>query len=306
LTTRKKILITGGSGQVAGPVVEALATDHEVWCLGRFADHESERNLTTRGVRTVRWDMGKDSLDTLPDDFTHVLHSAVHRGNGTDFDATVEINCVAAARLMSHCRRAKAFLYISTGAVYARHAEREHLYAETDPLGGQALWLPTYPVGKMVAEGTVRALAITLGLPTTVARLNVAYGPRGHGGMPTLLFRRMLSGEAVAIPRQGQNLCNPIHTDDIVRQTPLLWDVASVPARVVNWGHDEVVGVTDMLTYMAEITRTKTNLEPSDFSRETIAFDNRLRERLIGRCEISWRAGIQRTLEVHFPGIVKG
>ncbi|WP_394821838.1 NAD-dependent epimerase/dehydratase family protein [Pendulispora albinea] len=303
--THKKILITGGSGQVAGPAVEALVGEHEVWCLGRFSDPEAERSLTTLGARTVKWDMGKDSLEGVPDDFTHVIHSAVHRGDGKDFQATVEINGGGAARLMTHCRKAKAFLYISTGAVYARNPDQEHFYAETDPLGGHAPWLPTYPLGKISGEAVVRALAITLGVPTTIARLNVAYGPRGHGGMPILLFRRMLAGEPVAVPRQGQNRCNLLHTDDVVRQIPLLWDVASVPTRVVNWGHDEAVGVSDMLRYMSEITRIEAKLEPSDFSRETIAFDNAVRERLIGRCEVDWREGLRRTLEDFFPGIVK-
>lgn len=303
--SRKKVLITGGSGQVAGPAAEALARDHEVWCLGRFGDPESEQRLSSCGARAVRWNMERDGLDGLPDDFTHVVHSAVHRGDGKDFQTAVEINGVAAARLMTHCRRAAAFLFISSGAVYARHPDPSHLYAETDPLGGHAPWLPTYSVGKVSTEGVVRALAITLGLPTTIARLNVAYGPRGHGGMPVHLFRRMLAGEPVQVPRQGQSWCNPLHTEDVVRQLPLLWDIASVPARVINWGHDEAVGVTDMMLYLAELTGVAANLEPSDSSRETFAFDNRLRQDLIGRCEVDWRDGLRRTLDAHFPGTVR-
>ena len=63
---RKKILITGATGQVARPIAEALAADHEIWALGRFSDVAAKEALCRRGVRTWQWDMGSDGLDGLP------------------------------------------------------------------------------------------------------------------------------------------------------------------------------------------------------------------------------------------------
>jgi nucleoside-diphosphate-sugar epimerase len=303
LFTGKKILITGATGQVARPVAEALAKDNEVWCLGRFTDPMAEGELRRQGMRTWRWDMAHDSLDGLPGDFTHVMHSAAHRGDGSDFEAAIEINSVATGRLMTHCRRADAFLFVSTGAIYARKAS-DHRHVETDPLGGQARWLPTYPVSKIAAEGTARAFAVTTGLPTTIARLNVAYGPYGHGGLPVLLFRRMLAGEPIEVPRTGQNWCSPIHTDDIARQVPLLWRVATVPAQVVNWGGDDAVGIQDIVAYLSELTGVPATLLPSEITRETNAYDNTKRKALIGACTVDWREGLRRTLRTHFPDLV--
>jgi hypothetical protein len=60
-----------------------------------------------------------------------------------------------------------------------------------------------------------------------------------------------------------------------------------------------------MMLYLAELTGVAANLEPSDSSRETFAFDNRLRQDLIGRCEVDWRDGLRRTLDGHFPGTVR-
>lgn len=53
----KKILVTGGTGQVARPVAEALAEHNEVWCLGRFGTPGVERALNEKSVTTWRWDM---------------------------------------------------------------------------------------------------------------------------------------------------------------------------------------------------------------------------------------------------------
>lgn len=299
----KKILITGATGLVARTAAETLAEHNEVWSLGRFSEPEVERRLQERGIRTWRWDMARDGLDGLPDDFTHVLHSAVERGDG-DFEEVVAVNSVATGRLMTHCRAAEAFLFVSSGVVYAPQA-LDHLHTEADPLGNEAPWLPTYPVGKLAAEGAVRALAVTLGLPTTIARLNVAYGPHGHGGFPVIFYRQMLAGEPIAIPRAGQHYCSPIHTDDIARHVPRLWAAATVPATIVNWGGDQAVGVQDIMTYISELTGVPVDFVPSDVTRPAIAFDDTRRRSIAGDCEWSWRDGIRQTLNAHFPGTVK-
>jgi len=303
--TEKKILITGATGQVARPVAEALAKDNEVWCVGRFGDARARQELLSRGIRTWRWDMGTEGLNGLPDDFCYVMHSAFYRGNGSDFTTTIDINCGAIGRLMVHCRQAEALLFVSTGAVYA-HQGMDHRYTETDALGGQALWFPTYPVSKIASEGAVNALATALSLPTTIARLNVAYGPYGHGGVPILFLRRILAGQPIEIPRVGQNLFNPIHTDDIARQVPLLWSVATTPTRVVNWGGDDVVGITEAIDYLAQLGGVVATYVPSDVTRETHAFDNTLRTSLIGNCTVGWRDGLRRTLEAHLPHLPPG
>ncbi|MFJ3337924.1 NAD-dependent epimerase/dehydratase family protein [Streptomyces sp. NPDC086766] len=298
-----RILITGGTGQVARPVAEALAEHNDVWCLGRFGDPAVERALQDRGVTTWRWDMADPSPDALkgvPEDFTHVLHSAVRRGEDGDFNATAETNAVATGRLMSHCRTAEAFLYVSTGALYRRQT-LDHRYTEDDPVDGAVDWLPAYPMGKLATEGAVRAFAQVLGLPTTIARLNIAYGPSGYGGVPMLYFRRMLAGEPIAVPLRGQNWCSPLYTDDLVDQVPRLWRAAAAPATLVNWGGDEAVGVTDCVRHIEALTGVRADLVPSAVTRETYQFDPTLRRSLTGPCRVGWRDGIERTLRALHP-----
>lgn len=302
----KKILVTGGTGQVARPVAEALAADNEVWCAGRFGTPGVADELIARGIKIFRWDMDDlagETLKGLPEDFTHVVHSAVRRGEDGDFTAAVAVNSVAAGRLMTHCRTAEAFLYVSTGAIYARQT-LDHAYTETDPINGTAEWLPAYPVGKIATEGTVRAFGRVLGLPTTIARLNIAYGPGGWGGIPMLYFRRMLADEPIPVPIEGQNWCSLLYTDDLVRQVPKLWAAATVETTLVNWGGDESVGITDCVRHMQELTGVTARLTPSEVTRETYQFDPRLRRRLTGPCEVGWREGIRRTLQAMYPELV--
>ncbi|MEU8763006.1 NAD(P)-dependent oxidoreductase [Streptomyces sp. NPDC048659] len=303
----KKILVTGGTGHVAGPVAKALAQDNEVWALGRFGTPGSEDALRAHGITTFRWDMddtGDDALKGLPEDFTHVIHSAVNRGEDGDFNRAIEVNTVAAGRLMTHCRTAEAFLYVSTGALYKRQT-LDHAYREDDPVDGVADWLPAYPVVKIATEGAVRAYAATLGLPTIIARLNIAYGPGGYGGVPMLYFKRMLAGEPIPVPVEGQNWCSLLYTDDLVEQVPHLWNAATVPATLTNWGGDESVGITDCVRHLEELTGVEAKLVPSEVTRETYQFDPTLRKQLTGPCKVGWREGIRRTVESMYPEYAK-
>ncbi len=103
------------------------------------------------------------------------------------------------------------------------------------------------------------------------------------------------------MPLQGQNLCSPLYTDDLVRQVPLLWEVATPGATIVNWGGDERVGVTDCLRYLEELTGVAPRLDPSEVTRETYAFDPTVRRGLIGDCAVGWREGLRRMLAAHHP-----
>jgi UDP-glucuronate 4-epimerase len=300
---RKKILITGDTGQVSWPVAGALAGEHEVWAVGRFSDPRVKDQLRARGVRTWDWDMGREGLDGLPSDFTHVLHAAARGADGS-FDTAIEVNTVAVGQLMTHCRAAHAFIYISSGVVYAQQ-QWDHLYIETDPLGGESGWLPAYPIVKISSEGAVRALAVTLGLRTVIARLNVSYGPYGYGGLPVLLYRELLGGKPIPIPLKGQSLASPIHIDDLIRQLPLVWEAASSPALILNWGGDETIGLQDCLEYLAGITGIEPKFLRSNVPRQTCAFDNTKRRALIGNCSVPWKEGVRRTIEAHFPGAIR-
>jgi UDP-glucuronate 4-epimerase len=300
----KKILVTGASGTVARPAAEALAKENEVWCIGRFGDAAARDALESQGMTIHRWDMANlEPLEGLPTDFTHVMHSAVLKGVD-DWQTQIEVNGGATAMLMLHCRDAEAFLFVSSSTVY-QELEPEHLHTETDPLGGESAYMPFYTTQKIGTEAVVRSLATAFDLPSTIARLSVTYGPYGYGGLPARYFELMQAGTPMPISEGHDDYCMPLHTDDVARQVPLLWGVAEVPATVVNWGGDEVVGQMEIMEYISELTGVPATFEASKVSRRSHAFDNTRRISLIGQCEVDWHDGVRRTLEARFPGAVR-
>jgi nucleoside-diphosphate-sugar epimerase len=299
--TGKKILITGGTGVVGRPVAEALAKENEVWVLGRFGDPAVKSALEAQGIRTHRWDLGVDDLDGVPDDISHVMHAAVLKGVD-DYDVQIEANGTATAQLMLHCRNAEAFLFVSASAVYKRLAW-DHVHTESDPLGGDSPYLGSYATQKIGCEAIVRAVSRTLALPSVIGRLSVTYGPQGHGGLPVRFCQLMLDGTPIPVPIGHDNLCMPMHTDDVARQVPLLWQAASVPTLVLNWCGDDIVGQRQMMTYISELAGARVTFAETDENRASFALDNTKRRRAIGPCEVDWREGVRSTIAAHFPNV---
>ncbi|HEV8065810.1 MAG TPA: NAD(P)-dependent oxidoreductase [Acidimicrobiales bacterium] len=311
MITGKKILFTGATGQVARPVAEQLtAAGNEVWCLARFTDAATKVALEGAGIVTVPWDMSQSDLSGVPTDFTHVMHAAVIM-EFKDSETAVARTCEATGQLMTHCRKAESFLFVSSSVVY-QYQTPGHLYAETDVIGGLSTptWMPAYGATKIAAEGTVRAFAHTLGLPSTIARLSVGYGFAPGvgpmlGGLVMRYVRNMQAGDPVPTRPAGESACSLLHTDDIVRQAPFLFEAASVPATVVNWGGDEATDERRIVQRLSDLTGLPAAFAEVETSPRMVGLDPTFRKSITGACEVGWEDGLRRAVEVYYPDLVK-
>lgn len=297
----EKILVTGPASQVGLPVVRALAADNEVHGLARFSKEEDRARVEALGARCIALDLADGSFEGVPDDFTVVLHFAVVKSG--DFDYDLAANAEGTGRLMSHCRRARAFLHCSSTAVYA-HQGPDHPAKEGDPLGDNHRgMLPTYSICKIAAESMARFGARHWGLPTVIARLNVPYGD--NGGWPFFHLMMMKAGHPVPLHPERPNLFNPIHEDDYVRQLPGLLAAASVPATVVNWGGSEQVSVEEWCAYLGELTGLEPRFVETERTVGALPVDvTRMHER-VGPCTVPWRDGMRRLVESLAPELLR-
>ncbi|HET6735697.1 NAD-dependent epimerase/dehydratase family protein [Mycobacterium sp.] len=292
----RKILVTGATGQIAGPIAEDFVKNNEVWCAARFSDPARKAELEALGIKAVQWDMDSGDNSALPDDFTHVVHSALHVS--PDYDESITNNAESSALLMQHCRKAQAFLHVSSSCVYKPHSDHpNHAYAENDPLGGLASYAEVYPVIKMTSEGAVRAAARMLNLPTTIARMNVGYSWTGHGGLPVMQYNTFKNGQPWLVPIGYSNIGSPIGGEDIAAQAHLLLEAATVPTTIVNWAGDDPVTDRQMGEYVAELTGVTASFIETPISFDSFWSDNARREQLIGKCSVHWKDGVRNTFE---------
>src|ERR1700712_5154207 len=222
-----KILITGPAGQIAFPLAQELARENEVWGVARFSVPGSRERVEAAGIRAIKADLASDDYSQIPSDFEYVLHLAAAQNPGEDYDAAITANAEATGLLLSHCRKAKAVLVMSTHSVYKPVEDPLHVFKETDPLGDVNSSLsPPYSMSKIGQEAVARTCARLFVLPVTIARLDALYGAnRGDA---------IAAGQPVTT-RWDPCPYSPIYEDDINEQAEALLDAASVPATIVNW-----------------------------------------------------------------------
>lgn len=300
----KRILITGPAGRIAFPLAAELARNNEVWGIARFSDPASRRRVEETGTRTCTVDLADPDFGGLPSEFDYVLHLAAHMEGGLDYDRALRVNAEATGRLMSRFRSARAFLVVSTCGVYEPPSDPAHPIRESDPLGTSSQpYSPTYCISKIAEEAVARFAAREWSIPTTIARMNVAYGPTG--GLPVQQLELLLADQAIPVTKGRKSFCNPIHEQDINAQVPLLLGVASTPATILNWAGDEVVDVETYCRYMGDLVGREPVFEERGDAIHTSCADNTRRRAQIGGCQVGWREGLRDVLAKLHPEIAQ-
>jgi UDP-glucuronate 4-epimerase len=293
-----RILVTGPTSQVAQAALRALAPHNRVYGLGRLRTADERAALEKQGVEPIAADLSED-LPALPP-VDYVLHFAVVKSG--DFERDLRANAEGSGRLVSRCRSARAFLHVSSAAVYeyAGHAP----LAEDAPLGdNHRVIMPTYSLSKIAAEATVRFAAREFGVPTTIARLSVPYGDAG--GWPWYHLMMMKAGVPIAVHRDGPNRYNPLHEDDYVTHLPKLLALASVPATTLNWGGSDAASIEEWTAYLGELTGLVPKLEPTDKALGSLELDLTRMHEALGRTTVGWRDGIRRLVQARNPELLR-
>jgi len=293
---QKKILITGLTGQVAKPVALSLAKENDVWGIARFTNPAIKEELEAHGITCLKYDLAKSDVSGLPDDFDYVLNFAV--SYESDFDIVISTIVEGLGLLMSHCRRAKAFLHCSTTGVY--QLSGHNALKEGDPLGdSHNVFMPAYSICKIAAEGMARYAARQWNLPVVIARLNVPYG--NNGGWPSMHLEMILAGEPIVVHTNKPSIYNPIHEEDIIRTIPGLLAVAGVPATIVNWAGKDQVSIEEWSEHMGKLTGKEVTFTYTEQTLESSVADTTRMHQLVGETRTDWRDGMRRMIESRHP-----
>jgi nucleoside-diphosphate-sugar epimerase len=296
-----KLLITGATGQVAEPVVAALAGQSEVTALARFAREEDRQRIAALGASCVSVDLADpEGLRAVPRDFDYVLNFAVAKSG--DFSADLNANAEAAGRLMLHCREAQAFLHFSSTAVY-QYAGHKPL-RENAPLGdNHRAMFPTYSISKIAAETLVRFCARQFGLPATIARLSVPYGD--NGGWPWYHLLMMKDRIPIDVHPESPNFYNLIHVDDYLEKIPRLLAAASTDATIVNLGGSERTSVEQWCAWLAELTGFEPVFRQNPQAFGSLCIDTTWMHELLGPTRVDWKDGIRSMVKNLAPQLLR-
>jgi nucleoside-diphosphate-sugar epimerase len=299
----RKILLTGLTGNVGGAVAMALAPHNEVWGLARFTRPGQKDFWDASGVRTVVGDFGRGEMGALPDDFDYVLNIAANTSAASMMDALRD-NAEGVGLLMKHCRKAKAFLHVSTVGVYTPNPDPEHRYRETDPVGSS--YNPLYTGSKLAGEGVALAMARVLDLPTVICRLAHQYGVYKDGGLPGILLSMLLEGKPIPLATPDKVLLTLVSDDDIVGFIEPSLAIAGVPAPILNWAGDAPVTARDMIDHMAALAGVQPTYTGTTNAWASLPIDATKRISVTGPCRVPWREGFARLVAHRLASGQKG
>lgn len=296
-----RVLLAGPGGQVAAPIVEALAPICELTAVARFSDEAQRQRLQALGVHTVRGDLADHrSLRDCPADVDYVLNLAVVKSG--DFNYDMRANAEGIGNLMAHCRSAKAVLHFSSTAVYeyAGHEPR----SEDAPLGdNHRAMFPTYSLSKIAAESVCRFAARQYDIPTTIARLSVPYGD--NGGWPFFHLLMMKEGMPIDVHPEQPNTYNLLHAQDYIAKIPYLLAAATPEVTTTNFGGSQAVSIEEWCAYLSELSGFEPVFNPNPKAFGALQIDTTRMHELIGETSVDWREGVRSMIQALAPDLIK-
>jgi nucleoside-diphosphate-sugar epimerase len=242
--SRQRVIVLGATGKIGKHLVRWLAeAGHEVHGLARFGTPGQEEALRGLGVTTYRRDVARpDAFAEVPSDFDCVFHEAALKfGSEGDPDYTVELNIRAVGRAMEHFSPAKAFLFASSGNVYADSADGAT--EETPPLPPSF-----YALTRLGGEWMVDYFSRRNHTPAVIQR--IFYGYHEEFGVPTDIARQIRDGEPIDLTT---SLVNVIWLDDLLDMMIASARVASVPPKILNLTGTERVAVRAIAERLGEL-----------------------------------------------------
>jgi UDP-glucuronate 4-epimerase len=293
----EKILITGVTGKIAFPIARDLAKRNEVWGVARLGKPGDRDKLTSAGIHPLQLDVSSGDFSAIPDDFTYVFHAAVDTGAG-EWRPCVHTNAHNSGNLLYRCRRAKGFVYCSTGSIYKYQGKP---LKEADAPG--APLRANYSFSKVAGESVCTWVADQFKTPLTIIRICSTYGP--EGGTPADRLEMMLQGKPIRLYPEKPNNYNPIYEDDYVELGIRAMEVAAIPPIVVNWAGSETVSVEDYCTYMGELLGVKPIFEYTPEAHTPLWPDVTHMHEVLGRTKVHWRDGFRRMIAARHPELLR-
>lgn len=251
-------LVTGGAGFIGSHLVESLVDSGAIVTVLDNLRAGSVDNLRTVAsqVRVIEGDVrsaeqiGNAIRDTQPQVVFHLAANASVPGSVDDPKYDFDTNARGTFVLLDELRKfdcCERVVLASTGAVYGQ--------PEDFPIREETVLKPIAPYGasKLNAEVTARIFWDVYQVPTVIARVFNAYGPR-MARFVVLDFLRKLqrNPDQLEILGDGRQVRDFTYVQDTVRGLRLLAD-RGLPGEAYNLSSGSSCSVTELATTLLEI-----------------------------------------------------
>lgn len=305
---RRKILITGGAGNVGGSLARRLASRPEnfVVAVDNLSTGSTDKLPTTD---PGNWKFIKADVNNIHDispimssfGFDYVFHYAAVVGVKRTLDnpklVLNDIEGIKNVLDLSKNTGVKRVFFSSSSEVYGEPVEIPQ-FEETTPLNSR---LP-YAIVKNVGEAFFRSYYQEFGLPFTIFRFFNTYGPLQSSDFVISRFlEQALKGEDITIYGDGSQTRTFCYVDDNLDTTEkILYNDLAIN-EILNLGSDKEMTILELAEKIIELTDSSSTiihlpaLKEGDMTRRCP--DIAKMKKILNRELITLENGINKTAE---------
>jgi len=307
MSSRKKVLITGGAGFVGSHLCDRLVEDgHEVLCVDNFFTGSRDNILEL---------IDQPHFELLRHDVTFPLYVEVDEIYNLACPAspihyqmdpvqTTKTSVHGAINMLGLAKRTKAkILQASTSEVYGDpevHPQGEDYLGNVNTIGPRGC----YDEGKRCAETLFFDYHRQYNVKIRVARIFNTYGPRMHpddGRVVSNFIVQALKGEPITIYGDGSQTRSFCFVDDLVNGLVRLMEADNTITGPVNLGNPVEMTIRELAEQVIEMTGAKSELIekplPSDDPTQRCPDINRAKTQLGWVPSVALEDGLKRTIQ---------
>ncbi len=303
----RKILVTGGAGNVGGALVEKLVQDKENFVIivdnlstGFLSKLPSADHDNWKFIKANVNDYREISSIMLAFNFHYVYHFAavvgVIRTQENPVSVLDDISGIKHILNLAKNSSVKHVFFSSSSEVYGEPVELPQHEHKT-PLNSRV----PYAVVKNVGESFLKSYQQEFGLAYTIFRFFNTYGPNQSTDFVVSRFLSLaLKNQDITIYGDGSQTRTFTYVDDTVDTCVTIMNKKLLENDVINIGSDKLMTVIELAKLVISITGSKSNvvhlppLKEGDMTRRQP--DNTKMKEILGRELIPVAEGIKRMM----------
>ncbi|MFP4531925.1 MAG: UDP-glucuronic acid decarboxylase family protein [Desulfobacterales bacterium] len=264
--SKKRILVTGGSGFIGSRLCERLLNDgHEIICADNF--FTSRKANIAHLINNPYFELLRHDI-TFPlfvevDEIYNLAAPASPIHYQLDPVQTVKTIVHGAINMLGLAKRVKArILQASTSEVYGDpgvHPQPEEYWGNTNPIGPRSC----YDEGKRCAETLFFDYYRQHKLDIKVVRIFNTYGPRMHpddGRVVSNFVLQALRNENITIYGDGSQTRSFCYVDDMVEGLIRMMGTDRGTTGPVNLGNPQETKIIDLANQIIQMTGANTEI----------------------------------------------